>query len=190
MHRLSRFPTWNKISTFTEKLLCFLSRLKYLWNNFPTLWQADFQIPKLQNTGDTKQIMIDSENYKSEKSMSPNNFKISLPLGTWDMWESVFSKQIYQNYYKLSSRCHHVGMDPLALGDVHIWSGSCYSFCLGTHFIKLSKGKWHLHSKSFHWSLSAEVWNRELFGPNFLTKSSEWFDKSLSHKSQTHPLPT
>lgn len=59
-----------------------------------------------------------------------------------------------------------------------------------THFIKLSKGKWHLHSKSFNWSLSAEMWNRELFGTNFLTKSSEWFDKSLSHKSQTHPLPT
>lgn len=35
---------------------------------------------------------------------------ILLPLDTWDMWESVFSKQINQNYYKPSRRCNHFGI--------------------------------------------------------------------------------
>lgn len=35
---------------------------------------------------------------------------ILLPLDTWDMWESVFSKQINQNYSKPSRRCNHFGI--------------------------------------------------------------------------------
>lgn len=35
---------------------------------------------------------------------------ILLPLDIWDMWVSIFSKQINQNYYKPSRRRNHFGI--------------------------------------------------------------------------------
>lgn len=52
--------------------------------------------------------MIDSENYNSQKNMSPNNLNL-IASGYMRWGGSVFSKQINQNYSKPSRRCNHFG---------------------------------------------------------------------------------
>lgn len=52
--------------------------------------------------------MIDSENYNSERNLRSNNSN-RIAFGYMGR-EGIFSKQINQNYYKLSRRCNHFGI--------------------------------------------------------------------------------